>query len=181
MELAPLIGLVGASIYRVRGMHSSFSKTKEIMLLLWSLLLTAPLWFFAPWYVVIPAAAACYGVATGGHGDGIDFGTVSRRDPDEWPNYLLPFSIVGKDGWLHDTLYMMINGISLTLPVGVVAGIYVSPVWGGAIALGGALKGPAYALGHLVPWGPKFSRPGAEMGETLTGLFLGPVPFLLLL
>ncbi len=80
-----------------------------------------------------------------GHGDFIDFGTSKRTDPNEYLSQFLHLFTERRDGPIHDTLGMMLSGMTYTIFPALAAGIFANPIWLLWLPLG-ALKGVAYAL-----------------------------------
>lgn len=69
---------------------------------------------------------------------------------------------------------MCCSGLLTVLPAALYF-ILIDPCISAVLLAGGLSKGPAYALGHLIPWGPKILEqdvPDAR-GEFLTGFFFG--------
>jgi len=171
MGSALAIGLIiasaaaGAFLYRIRGgMEPALPRPAELGL--WSALITAPAWALLPWWAAGIAFACAFGATSLGHGSGMDMGHSHLDDPNE----LLRQYWAPEDNALHDTLYMVVNGALMTIAMGVLLAVFVSP-WLAVVALAGALKGPAYRLAwalYDLGFRPKHAR-GAELGEWLTG------------
>ena len=126
----------GAFLYRARGGGVAWPHAVEHGL--WALLLTAPLWPVAGWWV-IPAAALVYGATTMGHGSGLDMGQHPSDDPDELRRDLW----APKDNPAHDTLFMSVSGTLILLAPATTAAYFINPLWMGLV-LAGAMKGPCY-------------------------------------
>jgi hypothetical protein len=161
--------IAGAVIFRVRGgFGPDFPGHRPITLGSWSALLTAPLWFLCPWYVVVAAFALVMGATSLPHGSGIDFGHNPADDPTElWRHLWAP-----KDSMTHDAIFMAVRGGLMTLPVGAAMLFSTSPVWA-FVGFTGGLMGASY----LLAW--RMTENGAEIGEWLTGASVSAVCALL--
>jgi len=164
--------LAGAVVFRLRGgWLGGWPLDRQITLAAWSALLTAPLWFLAPWWAVLGAFVLTFGATSMGHGSGLDFGRAEADDPDE----LWRYAWAPKDAPGDDALFMTVRGALMTLPVGIALVLGGHYAWA-AVGLSGALMGPCYWLGYLnwkATQGNKRLLPaGAEMGEWLTGFAL---------
>jgi hypothetical protein len=169
--------VAGGVFYRWRGMDGPLPKLIEIVL--FCALPCALVLLVAPWWAALLALAASAAAVSDGHGDGIDFGHSPRRDPSEWPNYVL-YRIPGlpKDGYLHDSLFMALSGASHTLAPAFALSLYGQHLWAVVLLCGGIAKGLAYTIGWAVrdrfgEVGPKGWSAGTEWGEVLTGAFIG--------
>jgi hypothetical protein len=167
--------LVGAIVFRLRGgWLGGWPGDRPITITVWSALLTAPLWFLAPWWAVLGALVLTFGATTMGHGSGLDFGRVEADDPDElWRHHWAP-----NDDPMGDAKFMAVRGLLMTLPVGIALVMGGHYTWA-TVGLSGVLMGPAYWVGYLY-WkatqGNKRLLPaGAEAGEWLTGLLVAGV------
>lgn len=187
-----LIGAVlGGTIYRIRGgMSPDLPHLVEQSL--WSLMVNAPAIFVIAtmpfsWLMiglVTLSFALTFLATTTGHGDGIDFGRSPDTDPDEWPN-LIVGKVGGGDGYLHDFLFMILNGASITIAPAALLLYLGLPYFALVMFLNGMLKGIGYLLGALIhdyvpeyvpPKIKEFGRgaflPGAPLGEWFTGAFV---------
>jgi len=114
-----------------------------------------------------------------GHGAFIDLGT--------WKNAVKPERLEFTITWLksklspywYDFVGLAVTGLAVTVPAGIAT---MNPV----LALSGVLKAPAYAIGWFVSTGKidpssldeieeRIGSRATEIGEFLTGLFLGAV------
>ncbi len=135
--------------------------------------LTLPMdWGLVPWWAALVAFGLSFVMISRGHGDFLDFGTNPQTDPDEWLNPLVRVFTNDTDGFKHDFIGMIFSGISYTIFPAIILSIWHSPLWLILLAVG-ALKGPAYALGHKtggIPVSELDSPTG--LAEFLTGFFL---------
>lgn len=163
--------IAGPVLYRMRGGLPP-SLPRPVDLGLWAGLLTAPLWFLTPWWAAALSFAAAFGATSTAHGEGIDFGKAEARDLTEWANYPTQWVLGHKrDGPLYDTVYMVFNGLPMTVVAGAALAWFTSP-WLVVVALAGALKGPAYWLGFQTPSVARHFNRGSEWGEAWTGLLV---------
>ena len=165
------VALVGALIYRLRGMGLWPSRPW------WQILFALPYGIVAGSFcglgagVFVLAVTAC-AVLTG-HASLIDLGTVrpgaanapADGQRNEWYSGWIPGS-----GYWHDFAGLMVSGLLISAPCGL-ALIWVGE-WhtGLAIIAGGFLKAPAYALGWIMA--DRSHVPAIPAGEFLTGFFL---------
>lgn len=173
-----LMSLLGAVIYRVRGMSHPLKKYVRRPItqiafavpyaylthlvkpgnLQWELpydlgLLSAPLW-------LIILAVTTAALVTG-HGGAHDMGTYTKERDDETLEFLVkPLRGKISEFW-YDFILMLWLGAAITIPCGIAT---LNPV----IAVSGALKSPAYALSHRFGF-------GTEGGEWATGAALWAV------
>jgi len=188
---------LGACLYRWRG-HGKVSGPRWLKLVLTAAFLALPaalecgLAFRASWGGLIVLAgflAALWGLSRG-HGQYFDEGTTApnpdhEEDPyirghneEAWAAFLRS---VFRSGTLfgsraaYEYLLLGISGLAATLGPGValaLAGVHVgSPMYAEAtcLALSGALKASAYAIGWRVASGPR----ATAVGEWLTGAGMG--------
>ncbi len=176
--LSVLYGLAGGCLYRWRGGGWPTSKKtwpkwkrglhKVSRVGFSGSFLCLPLWFTVPWWAAAAATILTITAVTMGHGDWIDFGTSQRTDPNEWLNPLVHLLTSRRDGPLHDTIGMILSGMSYTFSPAIVAAVFLGPWWMLWLPIG-ALKGAAYWLA----WNVKVpSSPPTVVGEFLTGFFL---------
>lgn len=93
-----------------------------------------------------------------GHGRWMDLATSKKSGDDERLEFLIKWLYGRIPEYWYDALGLAVVGMAITLP----AGIMLMNPW---IAVSGALKAPAYMIGHKTRW-------GTEAGEALTGAFL---------
>jgi hypothetical protein len=105
---------------------------------------TAPVWGLVAWPLAAAAFAAAFLAVASGHGSGIDMGHSPLDDPDELRRDLW----APRDTAAHDTCFLAVSGLLVTLPAGTAL---LSPVAVGAvhpawllIGLAGAVKAGAY-------------------------------------
>lgn len=182
-----IFGLLGALCYRWRGHASKYKKfyprpASQITfscLYAYAAFLSAGLW----------AGAIVLGLTTlavlSGHGNfflKVPFDEPYKPETLEYP--ILPLRKILPRYW-YKCLGMAVTGLAVSLPCGIAT---LNPL----IALSGALKAPAYMIGHLIydlsPKVPKKDSSGktyigvsylprhldyaTEIGEFFTGLFL---------
>lgn len=170
-----LVALLGAILYRLRGLDNKVART--IGLVGWSLSLGAACLLFAPWWVGILVAVGSAAMVSRGHGDWQDWGHSHLSDPDEWLNPIVHRLTSERDGPAHDALGMALSGMATTLPLAIALFVY-RPLAGFLLLLAGLLKALAYAIGWWIfgifgrDAGPRHLKAGTEMGEALTGALL---------
>lgn len=173
---AIVAGLVGAIIYRYRGMENNWPR--PILQLLFVVPFAFYLWFnFA---FPVPDDAWKFGLTLGalvwatlmvltGHGGWMDLASYTKERKDERLEFLIKWAKPKMSEYWYDVLGLTVNGALITVPVGILT---LNPI----VALIGALKAPAYMIGwKLFPSGA--TKPGildeaTEVGEALTGFFM---------
>ena len=130
------------------------------------------------WALIAISFFGCLLKATG-HGGGMDLGR-SEKEPGngrslEKVEYLIHWLYPHLSRFWYDFLILVLAGIAAVLG-GIIAFSYLNPLYGIIIAIGGAMKGVAYAIGWKIY--PEGSGPGikhfneaTQIGEALTGFF----------
>ena len=163
--------LLGGVAYRWRGTdrESWLPLARFLRLLLWSGILTAPAWAFAPWWWALAALAVTVGATSLGHAAYMDFGTF--RGPERPIRYarLIRLFTAKLDGVVHDGIGMAATGMEMMVPLAILAGVYFGTTWY-LLVLAGALK----ALAYYLAWFPLRGvyRDPIAVAEVLTGVFL---------
>ena len=102
-----------------------------------------------------------------------------------WLSIIYPKKVRRGSRASYESLALGFTGFFVTLPMGIVAMIYLDFFTGVALALSGFLKTLAYQIGWKLyslygPVGPKHLSFGTPLGEALTGGFLYSAAALLL-
>ncbi len=169
-----LLTLVGGWWYRVRG--GAPPKLPRIVNLgVWALLMAAPVWWLMPWWIALGVILVVGLASSRGHGDYMGFGH-GAEDPNEFLAPIVDALTRSRDGVFHDMVGMVLSGMTYTLAPALSAAYYADPLWLLWLPLG-ATKGIAYWLGWAVYDHTNFKgwphlRPGTEIAEVLTGIFL---------
>ncbi len=167
--------LAGGWWFRVRG-GAPPRLPRFALILGWSLIMTLPIWWLAPWWAAALVVAVTTGATSLGHGDWQDFGTSHLSDPDEYLNVIVHRLTSKRDGTLHDMIGMALSGMSYTLAPALAAAVFAGPLWLLWLPVG-ALKAIAYWLGWRV-FGFRVTFAGGlldhptAVGEFLTGFLI---------
>jgi len=165
---------LGAALYRWRG-HGRASGPRWLKLALAAAFLALPaelergLALEATWDGLIVLAAflaALWGLSRA-HGSYYDLGHNGAGSEDDWRWAELQLAAVR---WLplREGLLLALTGLAATAGPGLA--LLLLGDWGGLwLAASGALKAPAYAIGWTLTKG----RRATEIGEWLTGAFMG--------
>lgn len=149
---------LGALIFRMRGGLGPNLPRPIDQLLFASAYGGAIVYTTDNYYLTALGIALCTLAVVKGHGHNMDLGTYTKEADYEWYEFIIkPLHRKIPEYW-YDFIGLAISGLTYTVPVGI---IMMNPL----VALSGALKAPAYALGWLI-------GKGTELGEWLTGAFL---------
>lgn len=167
---------LGAALYRWRG-HGKVSGPRWLKLSLAAAFLAlpaaleCPLWLAPSWDGLIVLAAflaALWGLSRG-HGEFMDlthrYG--AGREEADWPWLPWALSWIGSRYW-YEFSALAVTGLAATLVPGLALCLLGDPA-GLLLALAGALKAPAYAVGWTLAKGSR----ATELGEWLTGAAMG--------
>jgi hypothetical protein len=197
-----VFGLLGAVLYRWRGHASEYKKylPRPFNQIAFSIPYAYFAYLLCPYSIGVSLFIASIVLVlttlalVTGHGNAMDMGQAPRGE-DETLEFTVKWihGIHGKiPECLYDFILMMVLGIAVTLPCGIAT---LNPF----IALSGALKAPAYAIGHImfklsptrlkvdgaentyygIKFLPRHLDVATEIGEFLTGFFLWGCLFLL--
>lgn len=155
-----MIELLGAFIYRWRGMSHPYKKyfPRPFNQMVFALPFAYEAFIHTDILVaLVVLALTTLGVLTG-HGRGMSLNEPLTGKP-ETLEFLIRFLENKIPVYWYKVILLSITGLAITLPSGIVT---LNPI----LALSGILKGPAYMLGHFG------SKRGTESGELLTGAAL---------
>lgn len=165
--LQGLMILAGGWLYRWRGLSHPNKKyfprpLNQIVFAAPYALVTYLYWSHLELSFSLAIALVVWGLSTlgtlTGHGGGHDLGTYEGERTDERLEFIInPLKGRISEYW-YDALLLSITGLAITLPAGIAT-------FNPALALSGALKGPAY----MVSWALGLKTEG---GELLTGAVL---------
>lgn len=118
------------------------------------------------------AMTACTAAKATGHGGGMDL-AHSQKHPGTRPNpekleYLILWLYGRIPEYWYDYLMLAVIGLFSTLGAAIALGVVCWPA-GLIVAIGGALKAQGYAIG----WRAYEGDGATELGEILSGLFVG--------
>ena len=185
----------GAFLYRWRGGPSWLPAPTGLKRAAFALLLAVgPVWALGwPWgaWDVATALVALLGgfwTVGLGHGAYLDLGATDARWPDRrnpGNRHVAPYDEEPAFAWLrrlwpsgeprplYELVAMSVTGLAITLPAGLAYALAGLPLHGLALFLAGALKGPAYWLGHAIS--PSDGSHAVRLAEWFTGAALGGV------
>lgn len=165
--------LLGALIYRIRGMGDKPFGTRQF----WALVFAAPFaWVVYDFYknahlepaffiglVIAVLVATTLAVLTG-HGNGIDLGTYKGKTEPETVEPLILWLRDKVSPKTYDVILLSLTGFLITAPAGLVTLNPLLTIWG-------VLKGPAYLIADYGMPG-RLQDSKIEAGELLTGAVL---------
>lgn len=187
--------LLGATLYRWRGGPSWLPAPSIVKRAAFALLLAVgPLWALgwprgwleaSGWLLALLGGLLTVGL---GHGAYLDLGRTDaqwpeRRNPGN--RHVAPFDEEPEFAWLrllwksgaprplYELVAMAVTGLAITLPAALAYLLAGLPWHGLALFLAGAMKGPAYWLGHRLS--PDDGQRGTKLAEWFTGACLGGV------
>lgn len=168
-----LFALIGAALYRLRGMGAW--PNKRLWVGLYALPFAYITYKFCGWWPVVPVYGITFGMVLTGHASYIDLGEVKPGAPnspadgqvDEWYGHWLPFKPASYE---HDFLGLVVNGLLITGSCAISLFIYGQTTAGILMLFAGITKAPAYALGQIISAEIKF--PSVAMKEVFCGFVM---------
>ena len=176
----PICAALGAFLYRWRGGPTWLPAPRWLKLGLCAAGLTAPLVLaWAPWHALAAFALAFGGLALG-HGAYYDLAHTRPEKPHDrvgqyqeepwlaWLRWIFAAGTICGSRYWYESLALAVTGLAATLGPGLA--LVLAGDWSGwLLALSGALKAPAYAIGWRIASGPR----ATAVGEWLTGAAMG--------
>lgn len=185
---------LGAALYRWRGGPTWLPAPRWLKLALCASLLAAGAFWHAagtmePWSLAIALAGflAAFGGLSLGHGAYYDLAHTQPEKPHDrvgayqeepdfaWLRLLIPSGTIAGSRYWYELAALGVTGLAATAGPGValaLVGVHVGqPMYAEAtcLALSGALKSVAYAIGWRIASGPR----ATAVGEWLTGAAMG--------
>ena len=156
-----IFSLIGALLYRYRGMNHANSFVRQGVRALFALPFAIYAYIHVPMFDPLAVAMVVFGLTflgvITGHGRGIDLGDTDKGETEKLEHLILWAKPHVPLYW-YDMFILSVTGLAITLPAGIAT---LNPV----LALSGLLKGPAYGIS-------KFGHANTEGGELLTGMIL---------
>lgn len=153
-----LMPIAGACLYRWRGAKHDWKKYTPRPLTQMILALPYAYLCLYDWRIALVVFIVTTAALSTGHGGFFDLGTWTRKRDAESLEPLIRWLRDDLPRYWYDVLGLMVTGLAVTLPCGIMTGNWI-------IALSGLLKAPAYMISLRV-------NGRTELGEYITGFFL---------
>ena len=154
-QMSIIAAILGAIVYRLRGwsppLPERWWKRRPILQTVFALPYGIVAYLHSDPIIALFAFILTIGAVITGHASYQDLGTSVRLptdgQTDEWYGRWIPL----EGSYIHDFIGLMVSGLLITAPCGVVL-VSSGHLWAGiAVLASGLLKGPAYAIGRLIP------------------------------